>query len=1177
VWRRHREAASAGLSAALYSVHHGFYSEAVVSSIASAVALAEVGLFRETVQYVQKAAKALYEAAREVFEQVKVSLQRLAELFVEAVTRVLAWVDEHNAYLFLMAAGVVALNMALDMWGLVELEKLAYAASLAPFIPAGVREYSREEVFNMLKAPDPYEKFKEIAEAAIEKNEKLPQPWESLRVLILPTPSEKEKLMRSKTYRELDERKKKGLFYAFLALKEAFDVYRSALREVAEGLREAVQRVEVVEEPFKRVMYMADLRLLTQLSEKEEAALENALKILRKKLNEYAVKYSLRNLLDVKEDVARRLAEAEYKKLPRFKDVSFGVKAYAALIAYREYALGRKSAFGATAWYWLEVGGSAWLLYYAPITACDNAKGAGVVRPVAEEELVAEGLRRLFLKPGADHYSDFIKLLGSGKLALELMEEKTNEGERTRKKTESYVFRLYGLEEGGRLKELGIKLRIAKVEEVKAVVYTLDIDVEKGQKFFGQELEAGMKAAEEVGGRLPVEDSFPYMLGWINSDVAISGELLEMPTTHLWQLAETQALFDWSNVTLRGVSLTLEGPKPQFRARTSLEKLDETIRRSAEGGWLHMLGIKAGLEDLMHVKSWEGLKRWVVDHWDVVVDATVKRLGKEVRSELEALRNKLNDDKVAREVVGPALLLIQAERLGVNEETLRYFAAVVSGAIDGDGSVSAAMKRVVLVSGKRAVALLWKAALAAHGIKTEVRGTGRRKFDVAASGVGAVRLAGLYFLYGSPLLEGDERIINHKLAEAVELGAEGLNIRWEGLRRRTEDGPVAADLTISEGDVAIKYNVYLSENAIELQFYSTDRSRAELAARLLRLAGVGAEVKKVGGRGVWYVYAYTDTLATGRKELRNATAEIVRKAVEKGWVDAGKAEGWLKKLEEGRVLKEGWPKFLVRLSSSGALEVKYQSTDPDSIKQETQRFREMGLEEGRHFTVKMPEGDSYGYLSILKEGLTRAAFLSVYGKDGQQRLAAAFVEYILQRAWEEGKDVYRKAEEIVKEGMSRSSQKLEGFEKKVEVNGKTYVVKVRGGEAVEEDRGDRKLLRIRITAEVGRVEGGHTIVDRVVHEYTITFSRRTDNAAIGRAYARADAPGGREADAERLSALIKALTGKEPRVYRMKDGKIMIECYEGHLEGFARYAELADDIEKWLEETNQRAPPTGRG
>ncbi len=124
VWRRHREAASA---AALYSVYHGLYSEAVVSSVASAVALAEVGRFGQAVQYVQRAAKALYEAAEEVFEHVKVTVQRLVELFVEAVTRMLAWVDEHRAYLFLMAAvaaGVIALSVALNLWGLVELESV---------------------------------------------------------------------------------------------------------------------------------------------------------------------------------------------------------------------------------------------------------------------------------------------------------------------------------------------------------------------------------------------------------------------------------------------------------------------------------------------------------------------------------------------------------------------------------------------------------------------------------------------------------------------------------------------------------------------------------------------------------------------------------------------------------------------------------------------------------------------------------------------------------------------------------------------------------------------------------------------------------------------------------------------------------------------------------------------
>jgi len=51
------------------------------------------------------------------------------------------------------------------------------------------------------------------------------------------------------------------------------------------------------------------------------------------------------------------------------------------------------------------------------------------------------------------------------------------------------------------------------------------------------------KAAEEVKGRLTVEDCLPYMLGWVNSDVAISGGLLTMGTSYLWQLAETHALF----------------------------------------------------------------------------------------------------------------------------------------------------------------------------------------------------------------------------------------------------------------------------------------------------------------------------------------------------------------------------------------------------------------------------------------------------------------------------------------------------------------------------------------------------------------------------------------------------------------------------------------------------------
>jgi hypothetical protein len=1150
MWRRRRETASAGLSAALYSVYSGLYGEAVVSSVASAVVLAEVGRFREAVQYVQKAAKALYEGAKEVFERVKVSLQRLVELFVETVTRVLAWVDEHKAYLFLMAAavaGAVALSVALNLWGLAELEKLAYAASLTPFAAAGVKEYSREEVFNMLKEHDPYEKFKEVARGANAGKVKLPEPWELLRMLILPKQSEEERLMRgggAKLYARyaVDERMKKGLFYAVLALEEAFGVYKSALRKYAE----TVQRGEVGEEPFKRVMYMPDLGRLTQLAEEESKAFEKALEILRKRLNEYAVRHGLRDLLGVNEDVARRLAEAKQPELSRFSGVNFGIKAYAALIAYREYALGRRGVFGAAVGYWLEVGGSAWLLYYAPKTAYKDAKKANVERPVAVEEMLAEGLRRLFLKPGADYYSRFVKqLTKSGKLALTL------EMKAESKKAATYVFKLFRLEEGSGLKELeGVKLSIKEVgeEERAGLVFTLKLDA-RWRELFKQELETAEKAAVEVRERLPVEDRFPYMSGWVYSDVAISKDRLEMSTSHLWQLAETHALFNWSYVTVLGMNLTLKGPKLVVMVEAPLEKLNEAIRRSAESGWLKMLGIKA--------ESWENLKQRVAENWDAVVDAAARRLGEGVRGELEALRNKLNDDKVAREVVAPALLLIQAEKLGVNETTLRYFAAVASGAIDGDGYVSTAEGKVGLVSGKRTVAQLWGAALAAHGVEAKVKKAGRA-FKVDASDVGAAGLAGLYFLYGSPLLEGDKRIINHKLAGAAELGAEGLSISWEGLRL-TKSG-FAADLTISGGGIAVKYNVYLRKDDIQLQFQSTDRSRVELAARLLRHAGVDAEVKKEGGNDVWYIYAYTDMLAAGREKLRDALAKIVREVVARGWIDAGKAGHWLEKLEKGLTLKEGWPKYNVRLKD-GALVVSFSSPNPNSIVQVAQRLRKMGLEEGRHFTVKMPKGGGKGYVYIRREGLVYAAWLSVHGSGRQQELAAEFVYYILQRAWKAGKEVYEKAKEIIEEGKAKGSLTLKGFEERVEVGGREHVVKViDGGAELEEGRSGKKLLRIKITAEV----------DGVKSDYTITFGRYGEiNTARGRAYASAKAPGGREADAERFAAVIEALTDVKPKVHRMKNGKIMIECGRAHLDGFARFAELVDIIARWLEETGR--------
>jgi transcription initiation factor TFIIIB Brf1 subunit/transcription initiation factor TFIIB len=148
------------------------------------------------------------------------------------------------------------------------------------------------------------------------------------------------------------------------------------------------------------------------------------------------------------------------------------------------------------------------------------------------------------------------------------------------------------------------------------------------------------------------------------------------------------------------------------------------------------------------------------------------------------------------------------------------------------------------------------------------------------------------------------------------------------------------------------------------------------------------------------------------------------------------------------------------------------------------------------------------------------------------------------------------AEEVVEAGKAVGSLKLADVRgAEVDVGGKRYVVTVLGGRA-ELGRGKkgRPLLRIRITAEV----------DGIRSEYAIAFGRYgADNAVIGHATARADAPGGREADAERFAAVIKALTGRAPWARRGRG--IIIKCFRGHLDGLARYAELAEAIGRWLE------------
>jgi len=336
----------------------------------------------------------------------------------------------------------------------------------------------------------------------------------------------------------------------------------------------------------------------------------------------------------------------------------------------------------------------------------------------------------------------------------------------------------------------------------------------------------------------------------------------------------------------------------------------------------------------------EGLIEKLADEVGVSMEE-VRDVVEFVLSDMYCLARDCARDEVFRKFVAPALELVMLDKaLNDNDDPNRERARLLFGemyatAIAGDGRVGPG--EVVLAVGGElggGAALLRLATLhllnelLSNELKFKVRiyvGEGRY-YIIAATGENAARFMRLLAV-SAPSAGGE--YLSEKFNEFVKEARVEVQLDKNSIRR-TEKGLVAADLTISVAGVAEKYIVYL-RNTVELRFVSPDRSRAELAALLLRHAGVTPKVKKVGDRDVWYVYATTHKLAAGRIELRDAIANIVREAAARGWVDANKAEGWLEELERGRVLKEGWPEYSIQLVK-GALVVRFASTNPDDIR-----------------------------------------------------------------------------------------------------------------------------------------------------------------------------------------------------------------------------------------------------
>jgi hypothetical protein len=243
-----------------------------------------------------------------------------------------------------------------------------------------------------------------------------------------------------------------------------------------------------------------------------------------------------------------------------------------------------------------------------------------------------------------------------------------------------------------------------------------------------------------------------------------------------------------------------------------------------------------------------------------------------VLSDMYCLARDCARDEVVRKFVEPALELMMLDKALRGKfdrgKALRIFGEMYATAIAGDGTVGPNIVMLTVggeLGGGAALLRLATLHLLNKLLSDELRFDVRvyvkngRYYDIAAYGENA---AGLKrpLAVSAPSAGGE--YLSEKFDKFVEVAR--MEVRFGNIRL-TKSG-VAADLTLLEAGIDVKYNVYLS-GKIELEFQSTDRSRVELAAHLLKLAGVGVVVRKVevGGRSVWYVKAYTDMLAAGHE------------------------------------------------------------------------------------------------------------------------------------------------------------------------------------------------------------------------------------------------------------------------------------------------------------------------
>jgi hypothetical protein len=302
--------------------------------------------------------------------------------------------------------------------------------------------------------------------------------------------------------------------------------------------------------------------------------------------------------------------------------------------------------------------------------------------------------------------------------------------------------------------------------------------------------------------------------------------------------------------------------------------------------------------------------------------------------------------------------------------------------------------------------------------------------------------------------------------------AEKVKARVEGFT--AEGGRPRARLVVEAEGAAAEYIIHLQRNnAVALEFGTTNRAEAERRAAVLRAVGVRAEVKKIydrsRNRDVWYIEVTTNALAAEsvHKAVRRAVVEFLKQCREAGALGE-EAYRRLAGKFEGGVPEWGEVRYSVKLTKHGAVEVVYEPRDPQSFNKAVELLRGLGMRdacEGEwcvvHFTAREPRRGEKGFVRITADGLRYIGWLASRGDERAQWLK----EMLLKEAERKGEEVRRRLEEYFREGEQWGSVRPP-IEKEVNVDGKWLKVRIEEVEAGIERGETKEYLVVKMRAKV---------------------------------------------------------------------------------------------------------------